>query len=219
MNEYVLRKSPGWATSRSLPIVADGKSYGMENRLNRPEGNIRQEVVGEIGVRFHMTAHRCWSLDQAMPRDEQIVTAIFEITGWEPPHRAQRPSYIHRFWKKYVYEQRNRVETPSAVVIIDRTGLVELVRFAQRRDFYETAEWRTLRYERLKISQRRCACCGGIGGTAKRVGNGLVLIHVDHIKSRSRYPELCLTLSNTQCLCEDCNIGKGSIDETDWRTS
>ena len=43
-------------------------------------------------------------------------------------------------------------------------------------------------------------------------------IHVDHIKPRSKYPELELDINNLQVLCEDCNIGKSNIDETDWRT-
>lgn len=42
-------------------------------------------------------------------------------------------------------------------------------------------------------------------------------LHVDHIKPRSKYPELQLTLSNLQVLCHDCNMGKSAWDETDWR--
>jgi len=43
------------------------------------------------------------------------------------------------------------------------------------------------------------------------------VLHVDHIKPRSKYPELSLTFSNLQILCEDCNFGKSNIDQTDWR--
>ena len=40
---------------------------------------------------------------------------------------------------------------------------------------------------------------------------------VDHIKPRSRYPALELTLTNLQVLCNDCNMGKSNDDETDFR--
>jgi 5-methylcytosine-specific restriction endonuclease McrA len=50
----------------------------------------------------------------------------------------------------------------------------------------------------------------------RRAGNGVV-IHVDHIKPRSLYPELALEFSNLQVLCMDCNQGKSNRDFTDWR--
>lgn len=43
-------------------------------------------------------------------------------------------------------------------------------------------------------------------------------IHVDHIKPRSKFPELSLVQSNLQILCADCNLGKSNKDQTDWRT-
>jgi hypothetical protein len=74
--------------------------------------------------------------------------------------------------------------------------------------FYETDEWRRLRYRALKQHGAKCQCCG-TGGR----------IHVDHIKPRSRFPELELELTNLQVLCADCNLGKGAWDQTDWRAS
>jgi 5-methylcytosine-specific restriction endonuclease McrA len=78
--------------------------------------------------------------------------------------------------------------------------------------FYETPEWRKLRYEALVKYGAKCSCCGTTRADGKT-------IHVDHIKPRSRFPHLALTLSNLQVLCEDCNIGKGAWDHTDWRGS
>lgn len=57
----------------------------------------------------------------------------------------------------------------------------------------------------------RCMACGRC-----RKHHG-VIIHVDHIKPRHRYPHLSLDFNNLQILCEDCNIGKGWRDMTDWR--
>lgn len=75
--------------------------------------------------------------------------------------------------------------------------------------FYSSTAWRQLRYLALK-NAGGCQCCGA------KASDG-VQIHVDHIKPRSRYPELELSLDNIQVLCEDCNIGKGDWDNTDWR--
>ena len=54
-------------------------------------------------------------------------------------------------------------------------------------------------------------CCGR---SKKEHG---VVIHVDHIKPRSKFPELALEFDNLQILCDDCNIGKCNKYEDDWR--
>lgn len=76
--------------------------------------------------------------------------------------------------------------------------------------FYASREWREIRYKALKRDGRRCVCCGATPEDGMKM-------HVDHIKPRSKYPELELELSNLQILCEDCNLGKSNKDETDWR--
>lgn len=73
--------------------------------------------------------------------------------------------------------------------------------------FYSSPKWIALRYETFQTQGRICACCGETRGQ----------IHIDHIKPRSKYPELSLDPNNLQVLCEACNIGKGNRDETDWR--
>ena len=78
--------------------------------------------------------------------------------------------------------------------------------------FYNSEEWRRVRYLALRASRGVCELCG-VGPTH---GHPL---HVDHIKPRSKHPELALEISNLQVLCEDCNLGKSNIDEIDWRKS
>lgn len=82
--------------------------------------------------------------------------------------------------------------------------------YAKPSAFYQSDEWRKLRYQALKRSAGACECCG-------RGGSPSSPLHVDHIKPRARYPERSLDLDNLQVLCEDCNLGKGAWDETDWR--
>lgn len=76
--------------------------------------------------------------------------------------------------------------------------------------FYSTREWRQVRYQALKQNNGRCELCGASKHDGAR-------LHVDHIIPRSKRPELELTLSNLQVLCEECNIGKSNLDATDWR--
>lgn len=76
--------------------------------------------------------------------------------------------------------------------------------------FYQSREWWQARYRALKRSNQSCELCGA----TKESG---AILQVDHIKPRSRFPNLALDLANLQVLCRDCNMGKGAWDTTDWR--
>ena len=77
--------------------------------------------------------------------------------------------------------------------------------------FYSSKEWRTVRYQVIK---KFGGCCMACGRSKKDHG---IVIHVDHIRPRSKHPELALCFENLQLLCEDCNLGKSNTDRTDWR--
>jgi 5-methylcytosine-specific restriction endonuclease McrA len=77
-------------------------------------------------------------------------------------------------------------------------------------EFYWTREWRAVRYETLRKYGAKCSCCG------RGTDHGMIM-HVDHIKPRSKFPELELDPTNLQVLCEACNEGKSNTDNTDWR--
>ena len=92
----------------------------------------------------------------------------------------------------------------------NRLSKIKKLKKAKTDSFYSSNEWRTLRYKVLSAGNGKCECCGA---TAK---SGAVL-HVDHIKPKSKYPELALEFSNLQLLCDMCNMGKSTTDEIDWR--
>lgn len=81
----------------------------------------------------------------------------------------------------------------------------------ENQEFYDSKEWRELRVRVLEKHECKCMMCGR---SPKTHG---VVVHVDHIKPRSKHPELSLEFTNLQLLCEDCNLGKGNKYETDWR--
>jgi HNH endonuclease len=69
--------------------------------------------------------------------------------------------------------------------------------------FYTTPEWRVARLTVIQRDGRVCKMCS----------ERIVLsrdVSVDHIRPRSRYPELALELTNLQVLCRRCNSSKGA---------
>jgi 5-methylcytosine-specific restriction endonuclease McrA len=72
--------------------------------------------------------------------------------------------------------------------------------------FYDSWEWKKLRFEVLKAYGAVCMCC-----------NATERIVVDHIKPRSKFPALELSFDNMQVLCDSCNRGKSNDDYTDFR--
>jgi hypothetical protein len=77
--------------------------------------------------------------------------------------------------------------------------------------FFASRAWRELRYKVLASLGGKCCLCG-------RTAHHGVVLHVDHIRPASKYPDLRLDFDNLQVLCEDCNIGKSNKDASDWRS-
>ena len=129
---------------------------------------------------------------------KQIVNAMSKPDGWEwKPESKDMPAA--KFKGKL---SKNRGKNKAKRKAVSKSADTE---------FYWSREWRTLRARVIACYKRMCMMCG-----RNPVDDG-IKIHVDHIKPRSKYPELSLDFNNLQLLCEDCNMGKGNKDETDWR--
>lgn len=76
--------------------------------------------------------------------------------------------------------------------------------------FYESKEWKFVRYEALRLHGAQCQCCGA----SRKAG---AVMNVDHIQSLRAAWERRLDIDNLQVLCGDCNIGKGARHADDWR--
>lgn len=77
------------------------------------------------------------------------------------------------------------------------------------REFYKSEAWKKARYKALARSSR-CAACGVSAKEGARM-------NVDHIKPLHKYWDLRLSSKNLQVLCAQCNWGKGSSSEKDFR--
>jgi hypothetical protein len=73
------------------------------------------------------------------------------------------------------------------------------IEFVLSSSFYNSSDWKEIRSITLKNNENKCILCGSRSNLA-----------VDHIKPRSKYPELALDIDNTQILCQSCNSSKGN---------
>lgn len=147
------------------------------------------------------------------------------------PHLVRRQKRKARAKKKAeeqkrvdAYRQRRRAQQFEAEVQARLTRLVGQSKVVKDRvwkrqrqlakpyetSFYTTRAWLEIRYEAIRRNDGKCGACG----RGKTDG---IILHVDHIKPRSKFPKLELDVDNLQILCEQCNLGKGNRDATDWR--
>lgn len=126
-------------------------------------------------------------------------------------------------WRKVIIQASHIAEGGNGLTADDWRSLTGLQLIAakpskkkagrNRRKSIKTSydkKWLNVRYKALKNNDGRCELCG------RAKGDGIIL-HVDHIKPKSKYPHLQYDLNNLQVLCDECNIGKSNKDDTDWR--
>lgn len=108
-----------------------------------------------------------------------------------------------------------RWSAPRNTAIIDLTNVLlrkrlKIVETELREylKFYTTPDWRALRASVIRRQGRICRRCGMEINSRRDVT-------VDHIKPRSRYPELALDFSNLRVLCRSCNSSKGISVESE----
>ena len=84
-------------------------------------------------------------------------------------------------------------------------GLERKERLNEIRQFYSSPEWNLIRKQVIKEKGRVCSECG------KPIANSYD-VTVDHLRPRSKYPELALDKQNLCVLCRSCNSSKGGRD-------
>lgn len=75
----------------------------------------------------------------------------------------------------------------------------------ETRQFYSSPEWNLIRKQVIKEKGRICSECGVYMKNSNDVT-------VDHIRPRSKYPDLALDKQNLRVLCRSCNSSKGDRD-------
>jgi 5-methylcytosine-specific restriction endonuclease McrA len=119
--------------------------------------------------------------------------------NWKPP--VEKSAYDQ-------YQERQQKLEERAVAKRRKVPKARSGEWSYHNDpFFGSEAWQRLRYEVLATYGAICMCCRSSKGS----------MHVDHIKPRSKRPELALTFENLQVLCRECNKGKGNRDDIDYR--
>lgn len=95
-------------------------------------------------------------------------------------------------------EKAERIKLKIIELAEDRKRKIE-----EAEQFYSSPEWEMIRRQVIKQKGKVCA------EWSQRIRKNSD-ITVDHIKPRSKYPELALELENLRVLCRSCNSQKGN---------
>ena len=197
-----------------------------EKMLNRIKNKLG--VHSNAQKKYATSDGRFKSLEDMVNRS--VTTKFWEqlrVLGYSKPHappgrgRAKKAKPINSMTtSNHEWDWKPKKENIPKLKTVSAKGNKNSGRKKQKRarvsrldndDFYMSREWRSLRVRALEKYECKCMMCG------RSPKEHSIVVHVDHIKPRSKHPELSLDFENLQLLCEDCNLGKSNKYETDWR--
>jgi len=154
--------------------------------------------------------------------EDQCTDRIFRI-GQKKPVFIYYPLAVHPYYKDESFdiilnnllEKKRKMREDTLIVSEpnkeEKNELYRTVTCGEEmyskneESFYNCEEWKTLRNKVFQKYPPLCMRCSNKNN-----------LEVDHVKPRSKYPELELELSNLQILCRDCNLLKGIKDSSEW---
>lgn len=147
-----------------------------------------------------------------------LVTKIkkhLEFVGIKCPYKKPKEvkNFICNHIRKHnlIFNAQNLPDTSLIVLYAQKYLNPQRDLWQQtKKAFYQSIEWRKVRYEVLREQKGKCQCCG-------RSAKDGVVLNVDHIIPLSKDWSKRLDKDNLQVLCEDCNLGKSNTDSIDWR--
>lgn len=208
--EFVCRRC-----AHGLPMHRDGEHVSCSDcgtpatiigYGTKPSGWSTEWLQGE-GTQYQCTAcaARRRGERQRVPivlPDGTVLTASVERRLRKQAERTTPKSRGYR-WFGWLgvgsSEHQRKIGASLATLAQQRRQLIE-----DRDAFYSSSEWRAIRRKVIDEDGRRCASC------VKTIVEDDDLT-VDHIKPRSRFPQLALERSNLQVLCRSCNSAKGTL--------
>lgn len=153
--------------------------------------------------------------DIAKKRDLETVQMLQRIEeeqklkNEERKKKKEELAQVRRMRRADKRRKRSEKAVVLQKVVSAQSKKIRLLKQNRQRGngFYESRQWQELRYKAIRTWGRKCMLCGAENCE----------LHVDHIKPRSKFPDLSLSFDNLQILCRVCNFGKSNKDETDWR--
>ena len=189
----------------------DKRKKALKRILRKYEYDERNFAISAISKR--LTGSDSWYKDSTFFfKVFERVSNVVKVEPSVPKQRSPREmakregQKIRRAEAKRICEERKQKRYKD---FYDEMRSLEKCKKMNADEFYASWEWKRVRYEALKRHGAKCMLCGATANDGAR-------ICVDHIKPRAKYPELQIDIMNLQILCNDCNMGKGRWDETDW---
>lgn len=189
------------------------ETFGIFYRFSgsqQPSRDYRRIIKQFVGVDLpEINNHQALvALRYIVDRDDEDFMQILVDSMSQMPHKKPEAYVAMQQKHAVISRQQQKHNSPPMDDGQQRSEIInaylhrkEVQRFSDK-SFYRSREWKELRL--LVLSANRvCKLCGN--GPAQ----GAVL-HVDHIKPRSLWPELSLEISNLQVLCADCNLAKSN---------
>jgi len=136
--------------------------------------------------------------DAIFPSEEWTPLFWFVILAWCFGLPWANMVIIDRILAKPKKERAYKISARIVELAEERKRKIE-----EAEQFYSSPEWDMLRKQVIKQKGKVCAECG------RRITQNSD-ITVDHIKPRSRYPDLALKIENLRVLCRSCNSAKGN---------
>lgn len=174
-------------------------------QLNRLKNQLRKGVRRKLGLPNKATCAQVAEALAAHGFKGSKLKTYAAFLGMD--YHAERSSIKDAARKTYLPPRKPLVVRPAYLPPMPKRS----PDYRKDEGFYESNEWRQVRYFALRRADGCCQCCG-----ARAMPDNP--LHVDHIKPRYTHPELSLDPDNLQVLCVDCNMGKGAWDDTDWRS-
>jgi 5-methylcytosine-specific restriction endonuclease McrA len=206
-----------WGRIPSLegPLDLGNTGIGMAKKIAlTPEEQVRYKKLAEEFKRkslWKKSKTKSKALRGFCPKCGRSMIFLNAKVNGHPDYCSKACAPPGHLKKKTVYLTHSEMALPPA----ERKRLRQIRRQERLSSkekynaFYVSAEWRELRYKVLRRFDFTCLACGRKPPA--------VVLHVDHIKPRIKYPELELAMSNLQVLCADCNVGKKHYFEDDLR--
>jgi len=141
-----------------------------------------------------------------------VTNTIFEFETFS--EKVLRKSIQKKVKSKADFES---VKTPC-IESLDKTEFivekVELIKSKKQmkkaNEEFKKKKMQKIRLFIIPLYGYVCMRCGIVPTSIKD-------LHVDHIKPKSKYPELWFDLFNLQLLCKRCNFEKSNKNEMDYR--
>lgn len=170
---------------------------------------------------YDLSAERRRAKDRGLPSANHVIALPADRIIQQrikPPNAERRQASAAE--RKEIRKEKQRAENRERqrLAEIEKKRVCASTRASSRppnyreeRDsFLASQEWRQLRYDTLRRHGAQCQACNAPRSAGR-------VMHVDHIQPMWTHWHLRADPKNLQVLCEDCNVGKGAWDDTDWR--